>query len=278
MSGLEAIIQREVVNVPDAAELAAAIDKRLRELEPLLLREPFTLEIARAALMRVIEGRPPAGSNNEQFRDCCIWEHCLRLGKRHDVHLVTFDGDFYKDKKPENGLAEQLRLEVANASATVVAHQSLSKLVEHLGPSVPPHDAEALGRRIGERARDTMGPQADEAAFILGELKQCRVSLTETGGPLNLLATFELTYLLFHKSEQDAEIRLNPELSASGSCALRGPDQTISDLQLEASTIRWTDVSGNVVTQRLGYLYLTARGSAFGTGGALGKGSFSAGP
>ena len=277
MNGLEAIIQREVLKVPDAAELIAAVDQRLGELDPLMLRVPLTPEVTRAALMRVIEGRPPSGSNNEQFRDCCIWEHCLDLGTSHDVHLVTFDGHFYKDKKPENGLAEQLRLEVANASASVVAHQSLSKLVEHLGPSVPPHDAEALGRRIAALARDTLGPKADEAAFILGELKQCRVSLTDTSRLLSLLATFELTYLLVHKSEQDAEVRLNPELSASGSCALRGPEQTISDLQLDASAIRWTDVSGNVVTQRHGYLYLSAFGSAFGTGGALGKGSFSAG-
>lgn len=141
----------------------------------------------------------------------------------------------------------------------------------------PPHDADALGRRIAEIAKDTVGPRADRAAFILGELIRSSVSVTETRRPLNLLATFDLTYSLLHKSEQDAEVRLSPELSASGSCALGGPEQTVSDLQLDASAIRWTDVSGNVVRQRHGYLYLNARGSAFGTGGALGKGSFSAG-
>jgi hypothetical protein len=267
MRGLEAIIRREVLTVPDAAELRAAVDQRLSELDPLMLREPLTLEIARAALMRVIEGRPPSGSNNEQFRDCCIWEHCLRLGKSHDVHLVTVDGDFYKDKKPEKGLAEQLRSEVASANASVVAYQTLSKLIEHLALSVPAHDAEALGRSIAELAKDTLGPQADGAGFILNELTQSRVSVSETGRPLNLLATFDLTYSLVHKSEQDAEVRLNPELTASGSCVLSGPERSIRDLQLDASTIGWTDVSGKVVTQRQLYLYARgySAGTAFGT-------------
>ena len=259
-------------------ELRAAIDQRLSELNPLIERAPFTLDIAQAALMRVIEGRPPSGSNNEQFRDCCTWEHCLRQSKHYEVHLVMGDGDFYQGKKTENGLAEKLCSELASAKATVFAFQSIPKLIEHIGPSVPAHDAEALGGRIAEVAREALGPPADTADFILGELTKSRVSVTPTRGPLNLLATFDLTYSLVNKSEQDAQARLNPELTASGSCALSGAERSIRDLRLDASTIRWTDISGKVVTQR--HLYLYAHGFAAGTaslgvGGSLGKGSVS---
>jgi hypothetical protein len=59
VSGLSAIIQREVIRAPDSKELNAAIEQRLRELDPLVLREPFTFQIAQAALMRVIEGKQP---------------------------------------------------------------------------------------------------------------------------------------------------------------------------------------------------------------------------
>jgi hypothetical protein len=192
--------------------------------------------------------------------------------------LVTGDGDFYQGKKTENGLAEKLCSELASAKATVFAYQSIPKLIEHIGPSVPADDEEALGGRIAEVAREALGPPADTADFIVGELTKSRVSVTPTRGPLNLLATFDLTYSLVNKSEQDAQARLNPELTASGSCALSGAERSIRDLRLNASTIRWTDISGKVVTQR--HLYLYAHGFAAGTaslgvGGSLGKGSVS---
>jgi hypothetical protein len=55
VEGLEAIIQKKILQLPDATALNAAIEQRMGELEPLMLREPFTLEIAQAALVRVIE-------------------------------------------------------------------------------------------------------------------------------------------------------------------------------------------------------------------------------
>ena len=255
LRGLEAIIQKELLRVPDGTGFTAAIEQRLAELDPLVLREPFTFEIAQAALMRVIEKRPPSGSNNEQFRDCCIWEHCLRLGKRYDVHLVTADGDFYEGRKPENGLAAQLRSELANESASVFAYPTLPKLIEHLAPSVPPHDAEHLGRTIGEAARQTLGPLADVAGFALSDITHSRVSVITTKVPLNLLATFDLTYLLVEKAEQDVQLRLNPQLTASGSCALRGSERLIRDLRIDESTIQWTDLSGKTVAQRTHHLH-----------------------
>lgn len=265
VEGLEAIIQKKILHLPDTTTMNAAIEQRLAELEPLMLREPFSFEIAQAALMRVIEKRPPSGSNNEQFRDCCIWEHCLRLGKSYEVHLVTADGDFYEARKPENGLAEQLRSELKSQNASVVAYPTLPKCVERLSPSVPPLDAEHLGRIIGEAARHTLEPRADMAGFILSDLTHSRVSVITTKMPLNLLATFDLSYSLIEKAEQDAQVRLNPELTASGSCALTGPERSIGDLRLDESTIRWTDLSGKIVTQRHHYLY---PGTAFfGVGG-----------
>ena len=54
LRGLEAIIQKELLRVPDGTGFTAAIEQRLAELDPLVLREPFTFEIAQAALMRVI--------------------------------------------------------------------------------------------------------------------------------------------------------------------------------------------------------------------------------
>jgi hypothetical protein len=94
--------------------------------------------------------------------------------------------------------------------------------------------AVALSDPIAELTKGTLGPQADRAGFILGELTQSRVSVAESRRPPNALATFDLNYSLVHKSERDTEVRLNPELSASGNCGLSGPERTVSDLHLDA--------------------------------------------
>jgi hypothetical protein len=220
--GLEAILKRDLsFKAPDATELGTAIDKRLSELGQIILRAPFTLEIARAALMRVIEGRPPSGSNNEH----------------------------------------KLRSELASIKGNVFAYQTLPKLIEHIGASVPAD--EALEGRIAEAARETLQSLAGGTGFVLGDLTQKRVSLTTTTESPNLLATFDLIYSMVNKREQDAEARLNPELTASGSCGLSGPDHAISDLRLDKVAIRWTDISGQLVIQPVLLLY--ARGFAAGT-------------
>jgi hypothetical protein len=275
LRGLEAIVSRDLLfKAPDAGELGTAIDKRLSELDAIVLRAPFTIEIARAALMRVIAGRPPSGNNNEQFRDCCIWEHCLHLCERYDVHLVTDDGDFYQNKKEGDSLADELRSELTSAKGNVFAYRTLPKLIEHIGALVPAD--EALKGRIAEGARETLRSLAGGVGFVLGDLTQRRVSVTTTTGSQNLLATFDLTYSMINKREQDAEARLNPELTASGSCGLSGPERAIRDLRLDKVSICWRDISGQLVVQPMALLF--ARGFAagtasFGLGESLGSAS-----
>lgn len=84
--------------VPSEQELRKGIDVRLAELESLFERVEITLEQTRSALDRVYEGSPPNGPKNQQFKDSMIWEAILDLGQRFEVHLITEDSGFYRDK------------------------------------------------------------------------------------------------------------------------------------------------------------------------------------
>ena len=33
--------------------------------------------------------QPPCGSENEQFRDCCIWRDCIEYGKQRKMLFVS---------------------------------------------------------------------------------------------------------------------------------------------------------------------------------------------
>jgi PIN domain len=77
------------LSVPNAEVISEGMNNRWKALEGLLRGVHFTIQHANAALNRVIKKLPPRGTNNEQFRDCCVWEAVLELAEKAPVHLVT---------------------------------------------------------------------------------------------------------------------------------------------------------------------------------------------
>jgi PIN domain len=71
---------------PSAVSIEDGIKDRWQKLDGLLLRVPFTYEQARSALNRVLQKSPPSGDNNEQFRDCCIWDAAFFAASDRPVH------------------------------------------------------------------------------------------------------------------------------------------------------------------------------------------------
>jgi hypothetical protein len=65
---------------PSKLAIQEGIERRWTQLTGLLKRVPFTHDQAKAGLSRVIKKLPPSGPNNEQFRDCCIWEAARTVG------------------------------------------------------------------------------------------------------------------------------------------------------------------------------------------------------
>jgi PIN domain-containing protein len=106
--------QKLTYMAPTASAIKEGIEGRWKQLEGALTRIPFTFEQAKAALDRVMKKLPPSGPNNEQFRDCCIWETALSLASERTVHLITKDSAFYQGRTSSNGLASVLTQELAN--------------------------------------------------------------------------------------------------------------------------------------------------------------------
>ena len=51
--------------------------------------------------MRVNNEEAPSRQGSQQYKDCLLWEAVLELLRSYEVHFVTDDGDFYKDKNRE---------------------------------------------------------------------------------------------------------------------------------------------------------------------------------
>jgi hypothetical protein len=67
--------------VPSTAALEAGISDRWTQLSGVIEDIPFTFDDAKSALTRILRKSPPCNENNEQFRDCCVWEAALRGGR-----------------------------------------------------------------------------------------------------------------------------------------------------------------------------------------------------
>jgi hypothetical protein len=103
---------------PNTRRINEAFDNRLKELDPILARIPFSNEQALRALDRVDERRPPAARKAE-FKDCAIWEAALDLAEQYAVYLVTRDGSFYDGDDLARGLRQECQERYQGTSLSI---------------------------------------------------------------------------------------------------------------------------------------------------------------
>lgn len=130
-------------DLPTAAALKASVVERLRELDSYILRVPFAMEHARGALIKVLDGVPPCGPKNQQFKDAAIWEAVLCLGRGRDIYFVTADTDYLKDKTLASGLAPNLLAEVDAAGIRLRLFGDLPSCLNSLAATPIPNFPEA---------------------------------------------------------------------------------------------------------------------------------------
>jgi PIN domain len=78
------------IAVPSALAIEEGIKERWKQLSGSLVPVPFTHDQAKSALRRIINGTPPCGGNNEQFRDCCIWDAATSMATDRIVYLAPW--------------------------------------------------------------------------------------------------------------------------------------------------------------------------------------------
>lgn len=183
--------RRDDYRVPSQDALANRVDERLSELSEIVHRVPFTFEHARGALMRVLEETPPNRFKDQQFKDSVIWEAALELSKEKRVHFVTEDTAFFIDRKPEKGLAKNLKEE---ADGQIEVFYELSNYLNRIKEETPQLDEAALAKKINEVLSKYLLERATEKDYEIGDLEGYEMALYLTEKPQLLAVDFELTY------------------------------------------------------------------------------------
>lgn len=243
-----------LITAPSQDAVRQGIDRRWEELSGATKELPFSFEHARAALHRIIAKLPPCGSNNEQFRDSCIWQAVLDLASEAAVHLVTNDNAFYESGRSESGMSTVLAAEAKSAEHTIRLHRKLSDFLNEAGLREETPDTEnikiAIEPHLIEAARDIVTNQTKEPGFRLGPL-----SVVKIEG----YATPKMSFVAVHfsaKFELEAETPgsiVEPQsavMTLSGSCT-HDPnsgsvaDLQISDWQISSKRGGWTSISAS---------------------------------
>lgn len=219
---------------PSAAAIEDGIKLRWKELDGILVRAPFTHEQGRFALNRVLQKSAPSGDNNEQFRDCCIWESAISAASGRTIHLITADSAFYESRNRNGGLASSLASEIRDAKKDIRIYPAPKDFLTAMGSSVLSIDENVIGSAILE----SVTSQAHEIAtgrgqFELGAPHKPKISGYATPKPSLIAVSFEVVFdLKFAEVRGKIEDTDGAELSLKGVCSYDPHSSKVSEIEV----------------------------------------------
>jgi len=210
-------------------KLEQVVQTRLAELTPILVRVPFTLSHASAALDMVNAKLPPNGKENQQFKDSAIWQAVLDLSRKYTVHFVTSDRGFFSDRNPSKGLAANLQEDCAAANGSVAVYGDLRSCLEAISSDRPQFDRERLKSLIESFVMPGLQAEATRLRYELKELLNADIVAFRTTDSNRIT----MDYTVAMKCELDPSVKHDFEREgravAYGSCYYDRMADCISD-------------------------------------------------
>ncbi len=156
---------KEVV-LPTPQDVEELISQVFTNLGVQIETIPFTLESAKASLIRVVRKIPPSRDKDQQFKDGVLWEDCLGMLKKEPVLLVTEDRAFFKSRNPELGLADELKKDLKGLPNQLKVFSSLQGLLSQITTRVPIEPAALISAYLDANG-DRLKSMAADHSFTL---------------------------------------------------------------------------------------------------------------
>ncbi len=178
---------KEVV-LPTGEEVEALVSKVFPNLGVEIQEFPFTLESAKASLIRAVQKLPPS-DKNQQFKDGVLWEDCLNMLRNEPVYLVTDDRAFYKNRETKLGLADEFKKDVNDAPNEFRIFPSLRDLLSQIGTGIQIDPASLIAAYLNLHG-EKMKTMADKQAFVLTGQPTAKLDVFATEKPSSLYIAF----------------------------------------------------------------------------------------
>jgi hypothetical protein len=200
----------------------------------------------------VIRGTPPSGKNNEQFRDCCIWEAAVSMATDRVVHVVSADTAFYENRNKTAGLASALRMEPAVAMKHIQIHPSLDDFLAAVDAGAATVDEVSIGdaitkailndaRQIAVKSEGALGARPG-VTFELGKAHRPKINGYATPQPSVVAISFEASFDLEATTvEHETETQEQGTVTLKGVCSYDPATRELLDIEITA----WSKNLGN---------------------------------
>ncbi len=139
-----------------------AFASRMRTVSDSIQRTKTSEVVLRNAMLRVLDHAPPSRKENEQFRDCALWEHVKMLSVEGEVYFVTNDNAFFAGEKSSSRRMSQsdgalskvvdvLEAEIKDLSNPVYIYRRLEDFLINFGYKSGKVNAQKIGGLIFNR-------------------------------------------------------------------------------------------------------------------------------
>ena len=239
-------------DLPDKEKISRALLNRLGELGDIIFRHEHTLPEMEQALDMVYRNLPPNFEKNQQYKDSLLWQVVLSLANKYSVHFVTRDKGFFKNRKYEEGPADNIREDIKSKGNRITIYTELASCAKILHSFKKPIDDQTIIDNIFQAAIDDLKKEAKENGYVLkdlesGQLKpfitsdpskiavkfriKCNISEREDYEPLFSWPTFpEL------KGHHESEDTIKSYTEFEGHCLVSIENNEISDLDVKTTT------------------------------------------
>jgi hypothetical protein len=243
--------------VPTKEEIEIGIHSRLHELEKLLKRVPFKWEHAQRALQRIMAETPPNGPQNQQFKDSAIWEAILELSRLYTIHWITNDMGFFKDGKPEKGLAANLLDDCKKIETEIYPYNDLVPCLQALTKKVVALNSDAIGKEIGRRIIEDLRRSAYRENLAVEDRPEVKLQAFPTAKNEILALSYQMTYPVIDLMGGPYTQPTGGTLEVIGSASYNTNNETVEDARLEKIEMTWVDAQGRLRKPRTSVLYGT---------------------
>jgi hypothetical protein len=230
---------KEIV-LPTPDQIREKVSVVLSHLDVPTVELPFSLDVAKSSLRKIIEKMPPS-DKTEEFRDGVIWAHCLDLLSEADVYLVTADKAFYSGRDYPNGLAHNLKSEVTKTNRELALCHDISELLESIRREVQIDETKLVDSLLTGATSTRVNSMLNKAGFVIEGPAEIEAKVYATEVSNRLYVDFVIKYRCPDSSGQD---RSEAVLEIRGDGSYEPTKNEYRDLQSHGEKLAYTDGDG----------------------------------
>lgn len=194
--------------LPNKDKISKALPIRLAELSDIILQHKHTPEEMERALEMVLRKLPPNSDKNQQYKDSLLWQAVLNLADEFEVHFVTRDKGFFKNRKYEEGPTTNICKDIESKGNNISIYSDLEECAKILHTFEKPIDVETIINNIFIAVKDELKKEAKEEGYILKDLKSGKLEPFITSDPSKIAVKFSIDCNIIEREDYEPYLPL----------------------------------------------------------------------